>query len=77
MSFQRFGYDINNGMCEFIQCEDISGLPATGLVNIIGLDIPFFTILVSYILINFYVSAYEKKFGSNSNELGSQRQVCT
>ena len=77
MSFQRFGYDINHGTCEIIQCEVIDGLPTTGLVYLIAFDIPFLTILVSYISISFYVRAYAKKFhiGSNANELGSQRQV--
>ena len=75
VSFQRFGYDINHGKCEILQCEVIGGLPTTALYYIITFNIPFLTILVSYLSISFYVRAYAKKFGSNSNKLGSQQQV--
>ena len=50
MSFQRFGYDINHGTCEIIQCEVIDGLPTTGLVYLIAFDVPFLTILVIIII---------------------------
>lgn len=73
--FGAFGYDVNHGKCEVLQCETSEGFHPGGFIFSIAFFVPFLFLLVSHIVVITVLELEKRR--SERGILAEQSQVPT
>ena len=71
--FGAFGYDVNHGKCEVLQCETSEGFHPGGFIFSIAFFVPFLFLLVSHIVVITVLELEKRR--SERGILAEQSQV--